>query len=45
MTVQELIDELMKVVDKSKAVRIASLYVTDAINRTVDNNYVFIIWI
>lgn len=45
MTVQELIDELMKVEDKSHPVKVASLYDTNDINRTVDNDYVFIIWI
>lgn len=43
MTVQELIDELMKVEDKSKPIKVASLYETDDINRTVDYDYVFII--
>lgn len=43
MTVQELIDELMKVEDKSKPIMVASLYETNYINRTVDNDYVFII--
>ena len=45
MTVQELIDELMKVEDKSKPIKVVSLYETNDINRTVDNDYVFIIWI
>lgn len=45
MTVQELIDELMKVDDKSKPIRVASLYESNDINHTVDNYYVFIIWI
>lgn len=35
MTVQELIDELIKVEDKSKPVKIASPYITDDINSTV----------
>ena len=45
MTVQELIDELLKVEDKSKLIKVASLYDTNYINHTVDNDYVFIIWI
>lgn len=45
MTVQELIDELMKVEDKSKPVKVTSLYETNNINRIVDTDYVFIIWI
>ena len=45
MTVQELIDELMKVDDKAKPIKVASLYETNDINRIVDNDYVFIIWI
>ena len=45
MTVQELIDELLKVEDKSKPIKVVSLYDTNDINRTVDNDYVFIIWI
>ena len=45
MTVQELIDELMKVEDKSHFVKVVSLYETNDINRTVNNDYVFIIWI
>ena len=45
MTVQELIDELMEVEDKSKPIKVASLYDINYINRTVDNDYVFIIWI
>lgn len=45
MTIQELIDRLMEVEDKSKPIRVASLYDTNDINRTVDYDYVFIIWI
>lgn len=43
MTVQELIDELMKVEDKSHPVKVASLYETNDINRIVNHDYVFII--
>ena len=45
MTVQELIDELEKVEDKSKLIKVASLYETNDINRTVNSDYVFIILI
>ena len=45
MTVQELIDELLKVEDKSKQVKVASLYNTNEIIRTMDTDYVFVIWI
>lgn len=45
MTVQELIDELEKVEDKSKLIKVDSLYETNDINRTVNSDYVFIIWI
>ena len=45
MTVQELIDELEKVEDKSKLIKVASLNETNDINRTVNSDYVFIIWI
>lgn len=45
MTVQKLIDELMKVEDKSKPIKVASFYETNEVNRIADNDYVFIIWI
>ena len=45
MTVQELIDKLMKVEDKSHPVKVESLYEINDIKRTVDNDYLFIIWI
>lgn len=45
ITVQELIDKLMKVEDKSKLIKVASLYEINYINRVVDSDYVFIIWI
>lgn len=45
VTVQELIDELLKVEDKSKQVKVASLYNTSEITRTMDTDYVFVIWI
>ena len=45
MIVQELIDVPLKVEDKSKPIKVVSLYETNDINRTVDNDYVFIIWI
>ena len=45
MTVQELINALSMVEDKSKPIKVVSLYETNDINRTVDNDYVFIIWI
>lgn len=45
ITVQELIDELLKVEDKSKQVKVASLYNTTEITHTMDTDYVFVIWI
>ena len=44
MTVQELSDELENAEDKSKLIKVASVYETNDINRTVNSDYVFIIW-
>lgn len=45
MTVKELIDALLKVEDKSKQVKVASLYNTSEITRIMDTDYIFVIWI
>ena len=45
MTVQELIDALSMVEDKSKQVKVASLYNTSEVTHTMDTDYVFVIWI
>lgn len=39
------VERLKKVEDKSKLIKVASLYETNDINRTVNSDYVFIIWI
>jgi len=36
---------IRKVENKSKLIKVASLYETNDINRTVNSDYVFVIWI